>query len=335
MGSSNGGKEGSPAANGVGDAKSDPAAASDSPSSATYSEGEKVLAFHGPRLYEAKIQKAEIRKKEWRYFVHYTGWNKNWDEWVGPDRLLKFTEENRQKQEAIDKRKGDKLAKSGRPSQNNKPRGPSIDAKLEKEDIKNHGQQQQLQQQQQQKGKKRSRQAGGEPKDTTRSLPKVSAIQFPLTLKRQLVDEWGFITQQGKLVRLPRTPNVDDILKNYLEYRTKKDGMVSESVAEILKGIRCYFDKALLAMLLYKKEKQQYHDAVTGNISPSTIYGAEHLLRLFVKLPELLSYVNMEESAYARLQENLLDFLKFLQAHHSTYFLSSYECPKTFEESGE
>ena len=34
-------------------------------------------------------------------------------------------------------------------------------------------------------------------------------------------------------------------------------------------------------MLLYKKERQQYHEVVTDNISPSTIYGAEHLLRLF------------------------------------------------------
>ncbi|KAJ0543067.1 putative chromatin remodeling & transcriptional activation CHROMO-DOMAIN family [Helianthus annuus] len=36
-----------------------------------YSDGEKVLAYHGPRIYEAKVQKAEIRKNEWKYFVHY------------------------------------------------------------------------------------------------------------------------------------------------------------------------------------------------------------------------------------------------------------------------
>lgn len=56
---------------------------------------------------------------------------------------------------------------------------------------------------------------------------------------------------------------------------------VADPIAEVLKGIRCYFDKALLPMLLYKKERQQYHEVVTDNISPSTIYGAEHLLRLF------------------------------------------------------
>lgn len=55
----------------------------------------------------------------------------------------------------------------------------------------------------------------------------------------------------------------------------------ADSIGEILKGIRCYFDKALPIMLLYKKEHKQYNEAVMDNVSPSTIYGAEHLLRLF------------------------------------------------------
>lgn len=55
-------------------------------------------------------------------------------------------------------------------------------------------------------------------------------------------------------------------------------------MSEILKGIRCYFDKALPVMLLYKKERKQFHEVVSDDVSPSTIYGAEHLLRLFGKL---------------------------------------------------
>ena len=34
-------------------------------------------------------------------------------------------------------------------------------------------------------------------------------------------------------------------------------------------------------MLLYKKERDQYNEEVKGDVSPSTVYGAEHLLRLF------------------------------------------------------
>lgn len=59
---------------------------------------------------------------------------------------------------------------------------------------------------------------------------------------------------------------------------------LTDSVGEILKGIRCYFDKALPVLLLYKKERRQYQEAVVDDISPSTVYGAEHLLRLFGKI---------------------------------------------------
>lgn len=54
-----------------------------------------------------------------------------------------------------------------------------------------------------------------------------------------------------------------------------------ETVKEIVDGLRCYFDKALPAMLLYKEERQQYKEVIADNVSPSGVYGAEHLLRLF------------------------------------------------------
>ncbi|KAH8503308.1 hypothetical protein H0E87_014547 [Populus deltoides] len=236
--------------------------------SSLFSEGERVLAYHGPRIYEAKVQKAELRKKEWRYFVHYLGWNKNWDEWVGMDRLMKHTPDNVLKQQALEKKQGvDKSLKPGRSSQT-KPKN-STDSKMDKEDPKSNVA----------KGKKRKSDSGME-KDNL-PVEKLVKIQIPSTLKKQLVDDWEFVTQQDKFVKLPRSPNVDDILTKYLEYMSKKDGMITDSIGEILKGIRCYFDKALPVMLLYKKERQQYHDTVKIDVSPSTIYGAEHLLRLF------------------------------------------------------
>ncbi|KAK8710890.1 hypothetical protein V6N13_146199 [Hibiscus sabdariffa] len=267
-----------------------------------------------------RVQKAELRKKEWKYFVHYLGWNKNWDEWVSADRLMKLTEENVMKQQALDKKLGvDKSSKSGRSSQS-KPKS-SADAKADKEDPKNTAP----------KGRKRKSDSGVE-KDNS-SLEKLVKIQVPSTLKKQLVDDWDFVTQQDKLVKLPRSPNVDDILTKYLEYRSKKDGIMTDSIGEILKGIRCYFDKALPVMLLYKKERQQYHEFVHDDVSPSTIYGAEHLLRLFVKFPELLAYVNIEEETLTRLQQKLMDFLKFLQKNQSTFFLFPYDGSKVSEET--
>lgn len=58
---------------------------------------------------------------------------------------------------------------------------------------------------------------------------------------------------------------------------------VTDSVEEVLKGLRCYFDNALPVMLLYNNERKQYEETVSAEVSPSTVYGAEHLLRLFGK----------------------------------------------------
>ncbi|XP_078443970.1 MRG family protein [Wolffia australiana] len=292
-----------------------PSAGSDSkPRRAEYEEGEKVLAFHGPRIYESKVQKVEYRDKEWKYYVHYLGWNKSWDEWVESRRLLKFTEENVEKQKILNKNGRAKSMKSFRSTQS-KPKA-SNEPKPEKEDPKTNSS----------RGKKRK--GNTDVEEDGKPSEKLVTIQLPLALKKQLIDDWDYVTQQKKLVKLPRSPNVDDILKKYLEHRAKKDGMIADSVGEILKGIRCYFDKALFAMLLYKNEREQYNDAIKEQVSPSSIYGAEHLLRLFVKLPELLTYVRMEDEALSKMQQRLSEFLKFLQKNQSSFFLSAYEPAK-------
>ncbi|XP_026434093.1 uncharacterized protein LOC113331616 [Papaver somniferum] len=68
-----------------------------------YIEGERVFAYHGPRIHDAKVLKVKMQKvtEEKRYFIHYLGWNRNWDDWVGAEHLLKFTEENKKLQEEL------------------------------------------------------------------------------------------------------------------------------------------------------------------------------------------------------------------------------------------
>ncbi|KAI5404255.1 Protein mrg2, variant 4 [Lathyrus oleraceus] len=158
---------------------------------------------------------------------------------------------------------------------------------------------------------------------------------IPPTLRKQLVDDFEFITHLGKLVKLPRTPNVNDIFKTYFDYRLKKSGPIADSVEEIMKGLCCYFDKALPVMLLYNNERQQYQEACPNDIVPSAIYGAEHLLRLFVKLPELLFHANIEGDTLAELQAQILDFLRFLRKNQRAFFLSSYHVQEDVENSSD
>ncbi|KAH9758115.1 protein MRG2 [Citrus sinensis] len=244
------------------------------PASCPYQVNEKVLAFFQSHVYEAKVIQVQYRLKEWTFRVHYLGWNKSWDEWVGVHRLMKDTEANRHRQPVFTKKRDeDKNLKSGHALQM-KPRSSNVG-----------------------RGRKRKNDS------------------------------------LNKLVKLPRTPNVDDILEKYCDYRSKKDGLVADSTGEIVKGLRCYFDKALPIMLLYKSEREQYEDSMAADVSPSSVYGAEHLLRLFVKLPELLVHAKIEEETLTLLQHKLVDLLKFLQKHQSTFFLSRYHSAEDVETS--
>ncbi|CAG2105607.1 unnamed protein product [Medioppia subpectinata] len=65
-----------------------------------YEVDERVLCFHGPLIYEAKCLKRRPEPKR-QYFVHYNGWNKNWDEWVDTSRLLKLNDDNRRVQQEL------------------------------------------------------------------------------------------------------------------------------------------------------------------------------------------------------------------------------------------
>ncbi|KAH8516414.1 hypothetical protein H0E87_004672 [Populus deltoides] len=81
--------------------------------------------------------------------------------------------------------------------------------------------------------------------------------------------------QPGKaLIKLPLTPNIQDICTKYCKYRSQNYVMIFESTTEIMKGLCFYFDKALPVMLLYKSERHQYADAIRDNVSPSMVYGA-------------------------------------------------------------
>uniref|UniRef100_A0A8D8M3Y5 Mortality factor 4-like protein 1 n=1 Tax=Cacopsylla melanoneura TaxID=428564 RepID=A0A8D8M3Y5_9HEMI len=72
-------------------------------------EGEKVLCYHGSLIYEAKclkIRESEDSPDKMEYFIHYAGWSKKWEEWVGESRILKYTEENVRKQKSLKEQEG-------------------------------------------------------------------------------------------------------------------------------------------------------------------------------------------------------------------------------------
>lgn len=78
---------------------------------------------------------------------------------------------------------------------------------------------------------------------------------------------------------------------------------------EFLLGIKLYFNKNIYPKLLYRLEREQ-HEQVCADKEPSSIYGAEHFLRLFVELPNLVSETNMDAESLHEVKDLIDELLK-------------------------
>ncbi|EJT51710.1 hypothetical protein A1Q1_07122 [Trichosporon asahii var. asahii CBS 2479] len=256
-----------------------------------FTTDEYVLAYHGPLLYEARILLAEnwnesntlLGTTGPHYFIHYKGWKQTWDEWVPEMRLLKLNEAGFAKRRAL----LEAQTKKNRPvaaaaAEALAPLGKGKDAKGKKGES----------------SRKRTRDAGLD------TRPEVKIV-IPQVLKLQLVDDWENVTKNNQLVTLPRKPNVRNLLD---EYRARSTALLDEIIA----GINLYFDKALGNNLLYRFERAQYVEQKrsAGDRPMSEIYGAEHLLRLFVNFGPFIAYTNIDTESLNILREYINDIMK-------------------------
>ncbi len=327
-----------------------------------YTESERVLCFHGPLIYSAKVLKAE----KWtgddnatgqvgpHYRVHYDGWKKTWDEWVPETRLLKYNEENLARKVTLEEAAkagslsssggggaggGDKASSSsstgvGSGSGGSGRRGRDSDVHSTDRKTSTTGGSA--------RGTKRGRETIEAEEDFLKR-PEVK-ISLPDELKLQLVDDWESITKNSLLVPLPRKPCVSTILEDYRKHylssssssSSSSSGKVKRSpqvVDEVLKGLKLYFDRSLGQNLLYRFERAQYveyrkkngpkmgdgdvgnasaragNGSMGGDMEPSDVYGAEHLLRLFVNLPMIIVHTSMDVESIGLLKEHLGEFL--------------------------
>jgi mortality factor 4-like protein 1 len=159
--------------------------------------------------------------------------------------------------------------------------------------------------------------------------PELARLRFNLStsLKRELIAGWEKITREDKLVHLPRSVTVSTILERFeSDSRAKaRSPEQAEMAGEITSGLRAYFDRSLRAVLLYTQEHAQADGLLTGGKkAPCDVYGGEHLLRLFVKLPELVPLGDMDQDATHLLHMRLQDFLRWLQRNAASSFGCGY-----------
>ncbi|RYP54940.1 hypothetical protein DL769_010262 [Monosporascus sp. CRB-8-3] len=175
--------------------------------------------------------------------------------------------------------------------------------------------------------------------DAFHARPSVK-LKVPDSLKAFLVDDWENVTKNNQLVPLPHPRPVTKIIEDYAAYETPKRPEGSAQVdilEETLAGLKEYFDKALGRILLYRFERAQYAEVHAKWLSndpewedkktASATYGAEHLMRLIVSLPELIAQTNMDQQSVNRLREEMTKLTNWLAKHAEDYFVSEYETP--------
>lgn len=259
-------------------------------------------------LSNQQVKKVKVTKDKRSYFVHYDGWNAKWDEWLKAPRMMKDTPENRQ----LAKQKQDEAKAAARQKKSGKgKKRKSADTNKKSSSKKN-----------------KSGVESFVDDDTVDSESQQLAlrelkIKFPGQLKKQLITDWENITREQMLVPLPREPSVSAILDAFLESKQWKGAQLEQTKA-VCDGLRQYFNRALGLVLLYRFERPQYEQVVEKKQDVCDVYGAEHLLRLFIKLPSLLVHTALEKQELAVLQGKFSDFLKWLVKHLDTYFAKEY-----------
>ena len=159
-------------------------------------------------------------------------------------------------------------------------------------------------------------------------------IPLPLALKKILVDQWEIVCQCGNVSKLPAPLTVRHALQKYVASKqtTALDASAMETDESndwnvMADGICQLFDEANRSRLLYREEIPQAHvldtlDEYKG-LKDSEIYGCEYLLRLFVRLPELLSDA-MDEEESRTIVAKINDLVRFLQKNEDTLFQQMY-----------
>ncbi|KAE9375476.1 MRG-domain-containing protein [Stipitochalara longipes BDJ] len=301
---------------------------------APFTKDERVLCFHHEMLYEAKI--LDVRptedKESWQYKIHYKGWKNTWDDWVPQDRVRKFTPENKELAAQLHnqmKLLQKKPTKTGiKRNANGSDFSSARDSEERMGSVAATGR----------GGPRRNRDYDLEHEEQFHAKPAVKLL-IPDHIKAILVDDWENVTKNLQLVPLPAAKPVNLILNDYLQYekpRRQPGSAPADILDEVVAGLKEYFEKCLGRILLYRFERQQYIEVREGiakaggdfaGKGPGDIYGAEHLCRLLVSLPELIAQTNMDHQSVNRLREELSKLTNWLGRNALNYFVNEYETP--------
>ncbi|CAG0891448.1 unnamed protein product [Darwinula stevensoni] len=319
-----------------------------------YSNGELVLCYEPDPskvrvLYDAKVLDTLVShvhgKRIIKYKVHFQGWSSSWDRIVDEDALLKDGEDNRDLQKELFQKAKDVIGERRLKWHHQRRLGEesgdsemsSLKSEVECSDDET------------------SDEEVYEKAPASVEVP----LELPQDLKQILEKDWLYITHQKKLLVLPSDPNAVAVMESYMDYvvnkrfhltahstyAQEKDAIAFYRLAmETMESLRVCLDFYIEKCLMYKEEQEQTKNlkelgSLNGEkklilptevaspayykevpVNPSLIYGPVHLLRLMVKLPDILGQTVLDRRRQPYVIQHLKEFLKYLHQEKDHFF---------------
>lgn len=117
---------------------------------------------------------------------------------------------------------------------------------------------------------------------------------------------------------------MEDILQDFIK---SQNPSLDQSTIDLIYEIQDCFDASLGAFLLYRFERLQLKKILKSfpNTKMSSIYGAEHLLRFFVKFPLFLSASKANEEVIDKSKQISFKIMDYMNNNQTKIFLTQYE----------
>ncbi|CAN8032283.1 unnamed protein product [Ixodes persulcatus] len=273
-----------------------------------FTEGEKVLCYEPDSskakvLYDSKVLELVVEKdnrgrKMPEYLIHFSGWNSSWDRCVAEEFILPDTPDNRKLQKRLAEEAAHKLLQTSRSKRRKVPailkeslsrsKGPGEGSRRDRSDSSSaredsSSDSDKSEREDQRDSDEAEEESDEEPDEVAREFE----LEIPRVLKERLEDDCYLVTCRSKLVRLPCSPSVVDLLEAYLRHYANRltntgnrNGGPRLPVVppadiqarfglcrEAMDGLRIVFSFTLSTSLLYGVEQRQYQ-LVTGWCRP-------------------------------------------------------------------
>jgi len=300
---------------------------------ARYVEDEAVMAEDKGNLYVAKVVKvSQVENSDtFQYFIHYQGWARKYDTWVQADQICKADDEEAKIKLQLYSQAKNPMVATEKTRKEKKSANSSFDDLLDGGDaddskpaIKRKSNAE-LEEEARELKRNRSMLSNSDlVQEDDEAMATAQRLEIPMALKKHLLDEWSLISQQDprRLVKLPRKVTAEKAIQDFVDSLEEKlEDDQFDSHRDFFEGLQLYFEKALPTILLYRHERDQFDEVlrVFPDLVPSQIYGVEHLLRLFVRLPKLMSGVFLPPSEVNKVFAKMTQFLKFVSKNSAKY----------------